>query len=152
MSGGKHPRLGVKHTPAAMAKISKAARLRAKWMRGVAHPSFKGHFMSRGYRHLNIESLPPDQYALARRMVPKGHLGIPEHRLVMAMHLGRPLLSSEPVHHHNGIKDDNRIENLEAMDNSTHKKEHTEVLRELRALRAENERLKLQLATYRSRG
>ena len=61
--------------------------------------------MSHGYRQINV---PRELRHLAG-----GKTKIAEHRFVIASKLGRSLTADEHVHHINGIKIDNRVENLE---------------------------------------
>lgn len=51
-----------------------------------------------------------------------------EHRVVMEAHIGRPLDTSEHVHHINHDGQDNRIENLELVSHSDHSRMHSDHL------------------------
>jgi hypothetical protein len=66
-------------------------------------PNGSGHKEPHGYVYINKMRHPNAQK--------RGR--IYEHTFVMSQHLGRPLSKNETVHHKNGIRDDNRIENLE---------------------------------------
>lgn len=63
----------------------------------------EGYISKHGYKYVGIKGHP-----LANK-----HGRVSEHQLVMFNHLGRLLKKGETVHHKNGIRDDNRIENLE---------------------------------------
>jgi len=52
------------------------------------------------------------------------HKGRMVHIVIMEQFIGRPLIEDEIVHHKNGIKTDNRIENLEIMTRSEHSRHH----------------------------
>ena len=62
-----------------------------------------GHLSKSGYKCIYKKNHPNSQ---------KSGL-IFEHIFIMSEHLGRPLVKGETVHHRNGIRNDNRIENLE---------------------------------------
>lgn len=82
------------------------ARLSA---RGPAHPAYRTGLNSHGYRNFREGG----KYKL-------------EHRVVMEELLGRSLLPGESVHHINGVRHDNRPENLELWSTSQPKGQRVE--------------------------
>ena len=84
--------------------------------RGIKSPQWKGELSLRqGYKVIHLQ---PDDFFFP--MCKKDGL-VFEHRLVMARSLGRNLHRWEIVHHKNGIKTDNQIENLQLVTDDRHK-------------------------------
>lgn len=77
--------------------------------KGPTHYNWKGgkSINSQGYMMVKCKGHPRAKVSYRYR--------VREHILVMEKHLGRYLTKDEAVHHINGVKTDNRIENLKLM-------------------------------------
>ena len=87
-----------------------------KFKNGKNHPAYKGgrNKIKQGYINLLLEKDDPF-YSMVNK---SGY--VLEHRYIMAKKIGKPLKISEHVHHLNGKKDDNRIQNLVLLDGTVH--------------------------------
>jgi len=118
----KHPHIGLKGKDAywayGRAKSAEEIEKHRKKNSGALNYRWKGGRRGRGDGYVLVYS--PDHPCAGRDKA------ILEHRLIMEQFIGRYLEPWECVHHKNGVKDDNRIENLELMNRETHARLHME--------------------------
>lgn len=84
---------------------------------------------SEGYVLRHRRTLSKEEQNLLKPMFKVRNMYVLEHRAIIALHLGRPLTSNESVHHINGIKDDNHLENLHIYIRSDHSQKHANFLK-----------------------
>jgi len=86
---------------------------------GDKNPNWKGgRFESSG----GYIWLWEPRHPFSSKVSPKGY--VLEHRFVMEQKLNRLLVTGEVIHHINGIRNDNRIENLVLTNSGKHIGEH----------------------------
>ena len=79
---------------------------------------------SHGYIILNVNGLEGRGHEIAQQMMHSNKKTVREHRLIFAIHLNRPLTKKEIVHHKDGNKSNNKIENLELLTTRKHNSGH----------------------------
>lgn len=82
-----------------------------------------------GYVKRHRLTFTVDEWEILKNMDNHGY--ILEHRAVVALAIGRPLKPNEVVHHKNGVKDQNEIDNLMIVPHEDHGKFHSQILAKL---------------------
>ena len=113
-----------------------AAQARAT--RGEENPNWKGGRVKRSDGYIRVRLFTEDFFY---SMADKQNY-VAEHRLIMAKHLSRCLLQWEVVHHKNGVRDDNRLINLELLPSQNRHDALTKMSFYVKKLEREIERLK----------
>ena len=88
------------------------------WNRGISNYQFRGpgNPQWKGGKYIDTQGYVRISVGKKRPMT--------EHRFVMEAHLGRKLKKTEHVHHIDGDKTNNKIENLMLLSNSEHRRIH----------------------------
>jgi len=117
--------------------------------KGAANPNWRGgRFVgSQGYVMCYVSAASP-YFSMGKQLTSAIGAYIPEHRLVMAQHLGRCLNPWEIVHHKNGVRTDNGLDNLEIIMGCKLHHSYNLLQKELKRLGRENAALRERLAQY----
>lgn len=101
----------VGYSQSVISRILRKSGLQEKprWGVGERHHAWRGGEIKNSAGYVAEWVAPDDRFACMRAQ--SGY--VLQHRLVMAKALGRPLSRKETVHHINGDRCDNRIENLQ---------------------------------------
>ncbi len=120
MKTGKYirtPEIRKKYSEAKLGKKHSAEHNAKKGSKEEKNPNWKGGRYQESDGYIMLKR--PDHIMANCR----GY--IKEHRIVMEKHIGRTLMAEEVVHHINGKRSDNRIENLQLFpDEISHQKHH----------------------------
>lgn len=109
------PMMGKKHSLESLQKMSKSHKENpSRYWLGKKRPT---------WRKVGNKHLIPQGYVLV--CMENGYDF--EHRIIMANHLKRKLTRYDVVHHINGVKNDNRIENLQVMTLAEHSALHQNI-------------------------